>query len=113
MSWPFVARNRIHIHLDIESVRAPVLCEVCLAAGRDLNSHDSLSRILSTGVEGATCVVSFVKLTVVDLDNIWHNDYLKKSSDNIYPEITAKSLHDPNELRYFQEIVRRKLMNLH
>jgi hypothetical protein len=68
MSWSFVARNRRHIHLDIELVRTPVLCEVCLAAERDVNSHDSLSCILSTDVEGAACVVSFVKLTIVDLD---------------------------------------------
>jgi hypothetical protein len=68
---------------------------------------------LSTGVEGAACVVSFVKLTVVDLDNIWQNDQLKSLSENICPEITAESLHDPNELGYFQERVRRKLMNLH
>jgi hypothetical protein len=57
--------------------------------------------------------VSFVKLTVVDLDNIWQNDQLKSLSENICPEITAESLHDPNELGYFQERVRRKLMNLH
>jgi hypothetical protein len=113
MSWPFIARNHRHIHLDIEPVRTPVLCEVCLATGRDLNSRDSLSCILSTGVESAACVVSFVKLSVVDLDNIWHNDQLKKSTENICPEITAESLHNPNEFRYFQERVRRKLMNLH
>jgi hypothetical protein len=77
MSWSFVARNRGHVHLDIEPVRTPVLYEICLAAGRDLNSCDSLSRILSTGVEGATCVVRFVKLTIVDLDNVWHNNQLK------------------------------------
>jgi hypothetical protein len=77
MGWSFIARNRRHIHLDIEPVRTPVLCEVCLAAGRNLNSRDSLSRILLTGVEGAACVVSFVKLSIVDLDNVWHNNQLK------------------------------------
>jgi hypothetical protein len=74
MSWPFVVRNLRHIHLDIELVRAPVICKVCLGAWHDLNSRDSLSRILSTSVEGAACVVSFIKLTVVDFDNIWKND---------------------------------------
>jgi hypothetical protein len=68
MSWSFIARNHRHIHLDIELVRAPVLCEVCLVAEHDLNLHDSLSCVLSTGVKGAACVVSFVKLTIVDLD---------------------------------------------
>jgi hypothetical protein len=77
MSWSFVARNHRHVHLDVEPVRAPVLYKIRLAAGRDLNSRDPLSRILSTSVEGATRVVSFVKLTIVDLDNIWHNNQLK------------------------------------
>jgi hypothetical protein len=102
MSWPFVARNRRHIHLDIELVRAQVLCEVCLAAGRDLNSRDFLSRTLSTGVEGAACAVSFVKLTVVDLNNIWQNDQPKKSGESISSKVAAESLHDPDELGYFQ-----------
>jgi hypothetical protein len=66
MSWSFVAR----IHLDVEPVRTPVFREIRLTAGRDLNLCDSLSRILSTGVEGAARVVSFVILTIVDLDNV-------------------------------------------
>jgi hypothetical protein len=45
---------------------------------------------LSTAVESAVCVVSFVKLTVADLDNIWHNDQLKKSSENIYLKLQPK-----------------------
>jgi hypothetical protein len=32
--------------------------------------------ILSTDIEGATRIVSLVKLTVIDLDNIWHNNQL-------------------------------------
>jgi hypothetical protein len=74
MSWSLVSRNRRHVHLDVEPVRTPVLCEICLAAGRDMNSRDSLSRILLMGVEGATRVVSFVKLIIVDLDKVWHNN---------------------------------------
>jgi hypothetical protein len=77
MSWSFVARNRRRVHLDVELVQTPVLCEICLAAGSDLNLRDPFSRILSTGVEGAAHIVSLVKLTVVDLDNIWHNNQLK------------------------------------
>jgi hypothetical protein len=57
--------------------------------------------------------VSFIKLTVVDLNNIWQNDQLKKSGESISPKVAAESLHDPDELGYFQERVRRKLMNLH
>jgi hypothetical protein len=74
MSWPFVARNCRHVHLDVEPVQTPVFREIPLTAGRDLNSRDSLSRVLSTGVEGAARVVSFVILTIVDLDNVWNNN---------------------------------------
>jgi hypothetical protein len=77
MSWSFVARNRRHVHFDVEPVRTPVLCEVSLAAGRDLNSRDSLSRVLTTGVEGATRVMSFIILTIVDLYNVCHNNQLE------------------------------------
>jgi hypothetical protein len=74
MSWPFIARNCRYVHLDVEPVRTLVLREICLVAGRDLNSRDSLSRILSASIEGATRVVSFVELAIVDLDNVWHNN---------------------------------------
>jgi hypothetical protein len=77
MSWSFVTKNHRHVHLDVEPVQTPVLREIRLAAGCDLNSRDSLSRVLTTGVEGAACVVSFVILTVVDLDNVWHNNQLE------------------------------------
>jgi hypothetical protein len=113
MSWSFVAGNPRHINFDVEPVRTPVFCEICFAAGRDLNSRDPFSCILSTGIESAARVVSLVKLTVVDLDNIWHDNQLKKSGENICPKVAAESFHDPDELGYFQESVRRKLMNLH
>jgi hypothetical protein len=74
MRWSFVARNCRHVHLDVEPVRTPVLREIRLTAGRDLNSRDSLSRFLSVGVEGAARVVSFVVFTIIDLDNVWHNN---------------------------------------
>jgi hypothetical protein len=77
MSWSFVARNRRHVHLDVEPVRTLFLCEICLAAGRNLNLRDPFSPTLSTGVEGAARTMSLVKLTIVDLDNIWNNNQLK------------------------------------
>jgi hypothetical protein len=52
-------------------------------------------------------------LTVVNLDNIWYNNQLKQSSENICPKVAAKNLHDPDKLGHFQKRVRRKLMNLH
>jgi hypothetical protein len=42
MSWSFIPRNRRHVNFDIEPVRAPVFGEDGFAAGRDLNSHNSL-----------------------------------------------------------------------
>jgi hypothetical protein len=74
MSWSFVARNCRHVHLDVEPVRTPVFRGIRLTAWRDLNSRDSLSHVLLMGVEGAAHVVSFVILTIVDLDNIWNNN---------------------------------------
>jgi hypothetical protein len=74
MSWSSVARNCRHVHLDVEPVQTPVFYEIRLAAGCDLNSRDTLSRILSTGVEGVARVVSFVVLTILDLDNVYNNN---------------------------------------
>jgi hypothetical protein len=87
MSWSFVAGNPRHVNFDVEPVRTPVFCEICFAAGRDLNSRDPFSRILSTGIESAARVVSLVKLTVVDLDNIWHDNQLKKSAKTSAPKL--------------------------
>jgi hypothetical protein len=64
-------------------------------------------------VESAACIVSLVELTVVDLNDIWHDDQLKKSGESISSKVAAEGLHDPNKLGHFQERVRRKLMNLH
>jgi hypothetical protein len=36
----------------------------------DLNSHNPFSSVWALGVEGAACMLSFVELLVVDLDNI-------------------------------------------
>jgi hypothetical protein len=74
MDQSFVSRNLRHVSLDIKPVRAPVVSQVGLAAGRDLNSRNPSSGVLSSGVESTTCIVSFVELPVVDFDNVWHND---------------------------------------
>jgi hypothetical protein len=57
--------------------------------------------------------VSLVELTVVDLNDIWNDDQLKKSGESVGTKVAAEGLHDPNELGHFQERGRRKLMNLH
>jgi hypothetical protein len=60
------------------------------AAGRDLNSRDPFWRILSMGVEGAARIVGLVKLTVVDLDNIWHNNQLNNRAKTSAPKLQPK-----------------------
>jgi hypothetical protein len=47
--------------------------------------------------------VSLVELTIVDLNNIWHDNQLKKSGKSMSPKVAAKSLHDPNKLGHFQK----------
>jgi hypothetical protein len=74
ISWSVIARNRRHVYLHIKPVRAPIFREICLAAGRDLNSRKTLSCILLASIESATGVVSLVILTVVELDDVWHDD---------------------------------------
>jgi hypothetical protein len=74
MGWSFVSRNLRHVSLDIKPVRAPIVSQVGFAAGRDLNSRDPSSGVLSSGVESTTRIVSFVELPVVDFDNVGHND---------------------------------------
>jgi hypothetical protein len=74
MGRSFVSRNLRHVNLDIEPVRAPIVSQVGLAAGRDLNLCDPSSGVLSSSAESTTHIVSFVKLPVVDFDNVRHND---------------------------------------
>jgi hypothetical protein len=47
--------------------------------------------------------VSLIELAVVDFDNIWNDDQLKESSESVSAKVAAEGLHDPNELRHFQE----------
>jgi hypothetical protein len=42
--------------------------------------------------------MSFIKLAVVNLNDIRHNHQLEESSENVSPEVAAESLHDPNKL---------------
>jgi hypothetical protein len=63
-----------------------------------LNSRNPLSGVLSSGIESAASVLRFVKLPVVDLDDVGNNDQFKESGERIDTESTTKSFHDPNEL---------------
>jgi hypothetical protein len=97
-SRSFVAWNFGHVNLDIKPVRVPIITQVGLAAGSDLNSRNPLPGVLSLGVESTACMLSFVKLPVVDLDDVRNNDQFEEPSESIDAESTTKSLHDPNEL---------------
>jgi hypothetical protein len=57
--------------------------------------------------------VSLVELTVVDLNEIWNDDQLRKSGESVSTKVAAEDFHVPNKLGHFQENGRRKLMNLH
>jgi hypothetical protein len=47
--------------------------------------------------------VSFVELTVVDLNNVRHNNQLEESGESVSLKVAAESPHDPNKLGQFQE----------
>jgi hypothetical protein len=70
MSGTFVARNHRHVSFDIEPIRAPVFCEICFAAGHDLNSSNPFSCVLSASVESAARIVSLIELTIIDFNDI-------------------------------------------
>jgi hypothetical protein len=74
ISRPIKARNHIHVHLHIKPVRAPIFCEIGLAARRDLNSRKPLSCIPPTSIESAAGVASLVILTIAELDDFWHDE---------------------------------------
>jgi hypothetical protein len=47
--------------------------------------------------------VSLIEVTIVDFNDIWNDDQLKKSGESVGAKVAAEGLHDPNELRHFQE----------
>jgi hypothetical protein len=113
VSWSFIARNFRHVDLHVKPLRIPVVGEVGLAAGSDLNSRNPLSGVLASSVEGTTFMLSFVELPIVDLDNIGNDDQLEESGKGINAKVTAKGLHDPNKLSHLKKRCWRELMNLY
>jgi hypothetical protein len=79
-------------------MRVPVLGEVRLAAGSNLNSGDSISGVLATGVEGTTRVLGVVEFPIVALDNFGDNHQFIESGKSVNAGVAAEGLHDPNEL---------------
>jgi hypothetical protein len=53
--------------------------------------------------------VHFIVLTIIKLKNIFLDDKLKQTSEYISAKGTPEGLHNPKELREFQERVRRCL----
>jgi hypothetical protein len=98
MGRSFVPRNLRHVSLDIKPVQALVVNQVGFAAGHDLNSRNPSLGVLSSGVESTTRIVGFVELPVINFNNVWHNDQLKKPRESVSTKITPEGLHDPNKL---------------
>jgi hypothetical protein len=97
ISWTLVARNFRHVDLQVKPVQIPVVGEIGLAAWSDLNSRNPFSGVLAPGVEGTACVLSFVELPIIDLDNIGNDDQFKESGEGVNAEVAVKGLHDSNK----------------
>jgi hypothetical protein len=95
VSWSIVSRNRRHIHLDVEPKRTPIFGEISFAAWNDLNSCNSLPRILPTRVEGAARVVCFAVMPIVKFDDVRLDDQLEQSCEYIITKDASKGLHNP------------------
>jgi hypothetical protein len=79
-------------------MRVPVLGEVRLAAGSNLDSGDPLSGVLATGVEGTTRVLSVIELPIATLHNFGDNNRFIESGKGGNAGVAAEGFHDPNEL---------------
>jgi hypothetical protein len=90
VSWTLIARNFRHVDLQVKPVRIPVVGEIGLAAGSDMNSRNPFSGVLALGVEGTACVLSFVEFPIVDLDNIGNDDQFEESGKGVNAEVMAK-----------------------
>jgi hypothetical protein len=42
--------------------------------------------------------MSLIELTIVDFNDIWNDDQLKKSGESVGAKVAAEGLHDSNEL---------------
>jgi hypothetical protein len=71
-------------------MRVPIVGEVRLAAGSNLNSGDPLSGVLTPGVEGATCMLSVIELPVAALDNLGDNHQFVESSKGVDTRLQPK-----------------------
>jgi hypothetical protein len=50
--------------------------------------------------------VCFIVLTIIELENVFLDDKFKQTGEYVSAEGTLEGLHNPKELREFQERVR-------
>jgi hypothetical protein len=72
-----------------------------------------LKRVLSSSVENAATIISFIIILVAEHQDIFLNNELEETSENIYTSSTLESFHYPDELREFPKRIRRQLVYLH
>jgi hypothetical protein len=65
--------------------------------------RESLPCVLPAGIESAAGVVSLIILTIIELDDIRHDDQLEETGKNVSTEVTSESFHDPEKLGNLQE----------
>jgi hypothetical protein len=94
-------------------MRAPIIGEVRLATGSNLDSGNSFSGILTSRVESATRMMTVIELPVIALDDLRDNHQFVESGEGIDTGIAAEGLQNLNELRHFKERCRRKLVDFH
>jgi hypothetical protein len=91
-------------------MRPPIIGEVRLATGGNLDSGNSLSGILTSRVESATCMLTVVELPVITFDDLRYDHQFVESGEGTNTGIAAEGLQNPDELRHFKERCRRKLV---
>jgi hypothetical protein len=94
-------------------MRDPIVGEVSLATGSNLNSGNSLSSVLTSRVESATRMLTMIELPVTTLDDLGDDHQFVESGEGINTGTAAEGLQNPNELRHLKERCRRKLVDLH
>jgi hypothetical protein len=92
-------------------MRPPIIGRVRLATGSNLDSGNSFSGILTSRVESATHMLTVIELPVIALDDLRDNHQFVESGEGIDTGTAAEGLQNPNELRYFKERCRRKLVD--
>jgi hypothetical protein len=70
-------------------------------------------RIFPSGIEGASCIVSFIILPIIKLKNILLDHKLEQTSEYIRTSCALGSLHYLEKFRKFKERVQSQLLYFH